>query len=99
MENEIELLKAQIQNKDFFCKKVSNWTVGAQIEHSLKSIIGTSKLLNRSDPKDYSYNFNLSRLIVLTIGKMPRGRGKSPKQLHPNQVYQLRNLNCLLIKP
>ena len=44
---------------------------------------GVINFLIQSNPKDYKWKFNLSRIVVLTTKKIPRGRAKAPKVVQP----------------
>lgn len=66
---------------------VSSKSVYWQIDHTLRVIFGVSGLLRKSEPADYKRNFNFIRFVVLTTGKIPRGRGKAPKQvMNPGEI-------------
>lgn len=80
---------------------VSGWSASEHLDHTLK--VATSILKVIREPKDEVLKpFNLVGRIVLALGYIPRGRGKSPKSLvgTPARAEQLRSaaaeVNALL---
>lgn len=63
--------------------EISKSNVGWHIEHSLLTIIGVTKVVLRSNPKDYKWKFKLSRILIFTLGKIPRGKAKAPEVVVP----------------
>lgn len=82
---QIKELKKYIDSSATRVQKVSNWSIGQQIEHSLKVIIGVSQTTIESNPEDYKANFNFARLMVFMLGRIPRGKGKAPKVVLPSE--------------
>ncbi len=80
LKNEIDKIERLIQDKDKLDPSVSQKGIYWHVDHSLKVIIGICKILKKSDPEEYKWKFNLSRLFVFTAGFFPRGKGKAPKQ-------------------
>ena len=76
LENKISYFEAS--NPD-----ISNGNVAWHIEHTLLTLNGVINFLIQSNPKDYKWKFNLSRIVVLTTKKIPRGRAKAPKVVQP----------------
>lgn len=62
---------------------VSQASIGWHIEHILLVINGIVAQLKNSNPNQYKWRFNLSRLYIQTINKIPRGKGKAPKAVQP----------------
>ena len=71
---------------------ISKSNVGWHMEHSLLVINGITKALLKSDPKDYQWKFKLSRMIILILGKIPRGKVKAPQIVVPNSAIDLLSL-------
>ena len=59
--------------------KISRRGVDWHLEHSLKIIQSICKNMAESKPEAYSPKFNLVKYYILWTGKIPRGKGKSPK--------------------
>lgn len=95
---ELEHFENYIAQKDTLKEKVSKRTVGWQVEHCLKVIYGTLKMLQESNPKDYKSNFNISRTLIFTLGFIPRGLGKAPKIVNPETVASSEELHTLVNK-
>jgi hypothetical protein len=72
---------------------ISRATVGWHIEHSLLVIGKTIKALENSDPKDYKWEFSLSRFVVYTMNRVPRGKGRAPEVVQPKEEP---NKDCLM---
>ena len=77
---------------------VSAVNVGWHIAHSLIALNGIVLALHQSDPAQYKYQFNLKRVVIMTIGKIPRGRGRAPEIVSPKKTYTHAELALLLDK-
>ena len=86
IEKRLEKLYTFIKDADRVNSYVSSANVGWHIEHSLLVIIKMISALTASDPAQYKWNFNLARAIVFTINKLPKGKGKAPDAVNPNQT-------------
>jgi hypothetical protein len=68
---------------------ISKSNVGWHIEHSLLTIIGVTKVVLRSNPKNYKWKFKLSRLLIFAFGKISRGKAKAPDVVVPkNEITE-----------
>lgn len=83
LDNLINQLESRIEFAENLNQKISQANAGWHIEHSLMTINGITDFLINSDPDDYKWKFNLTRIAVLTIRKIPRGRAKSPEEVQP----------------
>ena len=45
-----------------------------------------------SDPSAYKWSFNFNRTLVLSIGKIPRGRAKAPAVVQPKIDFDIETL-------
>ena len=79
-------LENHIPNLDKTNSKVSNSTVGWQIDHSLIVINGIIEQLEISNPNEFQPKWNFPKFMVFTTGKIPRGKAKAPKVVIPTQV-------------
>jgi DinB superfamily len=77
---------------------ISAGSVGWHIEHTLLVLNGVTNGLKYSDPKAYKWSFDFKRIVVLTMGKIPRGRGKAPSATQPKETPSQDSLNELLQK-
>lgn len=78
--------------------KVSQKTVGWQLDHTLRVLVGVSKVLAQSNPEDYKWKFNKTRFIIFLLNKIPRGKGKAPKQVVNHDAVTKEGLESLLAK-
>lgn len=97
----------QLESKIPFYEKtnpsVSNSTVGWQIEHSLKTITQIVLAIKNSNPQEYQWKFNKSKLVITILGFIPRGKAKAPKGVLPDEniseeslVKSLQNVKAIL---
>ncbi|MBK7887142.1 MAG: hypothetical protein IPJ86_07535 [Bacteroidetes bacterium] len=68
---------------------ISGAPVGWHIEHSLLTINRIITALEKSDATGYKSSFKLSKLIVFSMGKIPRGRAKAPGIVQPKQYDEM----------
>jgi len=81
----IKELNLYIPKKDKVNSVVSQKSIGWHIHHSLLVLGGITQGLKDSKPENYQSEFNFKRLVVFTLGKIPRGKGKAPKQVIPEE--------------
>jgi hypothetical protein len=85
----LQNLILQLESKIPFHKKtnpsVTNATVGWQIEHSLKTIYQITLAVKNSNPQEYQWKFNKSKLFISILGFIPRGKAKAPKVVLPDE--------------
>jgi hypothetical protein len=85
----LNTLLDQLETKIPFCDtsnpEISQGNVAWHIEHCLLTLDGVTQFLVQSDPKNYSWSFNLIRILVLFRKKIPRGRAKAPKIVQPQE--------------
>jgi hypothetical protein len=100
--NKLKLQLLEMESYIDSCSKlrptVSSVPISWQLHHSLFVIIGISKVLLKSDPKEYKKDFNIRRNLILTINKIPRGKGKSPDIANKVEVIEKEEIQDLLIK-
>ncbi|MBC7867344.1 MAG: hypothetical protein H7X88_07410, partial [Gloeobacteraceae cyanobacterium ES-bin-316] len=90
-----ELLNALESNIMFTEKKnpaVSESSVGWHIEHSLLTINLIIESLQKSNPANYKWKFNFTKMLVYTMNKIPRGRAKSPASVRPSLDFTAQTL-------
>jgi len=71
--------------------EVSGWSIAQQLDHLLRSIVlGSAYLLEEKDRP--ARGINLLGRILLLVGRIPRGRARSPERLvgKPRTVAELR---------
>ncbi len=93
--NELENKLPFVEQKK---ESVSQVTVGWHIEHSLLAFIKMISAVEHSNPAEYKWKINLKRSIVLTMGKIPRGRAKVPDAVKPGEEINMTNIIGLIEK-
>ncbi len=86
-------LESKIPNSERLNLSVSKSSVGWHIEHTLMTTIEIIKALKNSKPQDYKWKFNLTRVFIYAINKIPRGKGKAPESVLPKGTIVTDNLN------
>lgn len=71
---------------------ISKSSAAWHIEHSLITTIQIIGKLKNSNPQDYKWKFNLIRMVVFTMGNIPRGKGKAPKSVLPEGEINIETL-------
>ena len=66
---------------------VSKRGVDWHLDHVLRIIVGVNSQLKQSNPSEFKSSFNFKRLVVLTTGKIPRGKAKAPT--HVNTLTEI----------
>lgn len=99
LETLISRLENYIPNCEIHNSKVSTANIGWHLEHSFLTIKLITEGLKDSDPSQYKWIFKLSRIIIFTIKKIPRGKAKSPKVVIPEK-YDIETLkkHIVLVK-
>jgi hypothetical protein len=92
----LELLIAELESKiphsDKINLSVSSAPVGWHIEHTLMASLQIIGAVKKSNPADYEWKFNLSKIFVFTLNKIPRGKAKAPKSVMPVNEINKDNL-------
>jgi 5-methylcytosine-specific restriction endonuclease McrBC GTP-binding regulatory subunit McrB len=87
----VQKLESYIPQQALCNPKISEASIGWQIEHSLLTINRITDALKKSNPNDYRWSFRLSRLIIFITHKFPRGKAKAPKVVQP-QMFDIESL-------
>ncbi|WP_298120261.1 DUF1569 domain-containing protein [Flavobacterium sp.] len=103
LQNLISQLETKIPLYEKTNSSVSSSTVGWQIEHSLKTIYQIASVVKNSNPQEYQWKFNKSKLFISILGFIPRGKAKAPKVVLPDEniseeslINSLQNVNAIL---
>ena len=79
----VKELESKIPNQEDYNAEISKSNVGWHIEHILLTNKMILEAVEKSNPANYSWSFKLSRIVVFTMNKIPRGRAKAPKVVFP----------------
>lgn len=82
----INELETKILHSEKINTTVSNGSVGWHIHHSLLVGLQIIKALEKSDPENYRWKFNLNKTIIYTLNKIPRGKAKAPESVQPKEL-------------
>jgi len=93
----ISELESHIPNFDKSYPKVSNSTVGWQIDHSLIMVNVIVDQLKKSNPNDYKWRFNKFRAIFKIVNQFPRGKVRAPKSVQPLGTASVEELKAKVI--
>lgn len=88
----ITKLESQIPYSDIINEEVSSSSVGWHIEHALLTVDAITEALKRSNPENYKWRFNARRMLVYTMGKIPRGRAQAPQKVRPSVAFNKETL-------
>lgn len=91
---QLEEIEGYLSQLDVEKQEVSKSTVGWQVDHSTMVLEGVLKVLKKSKPEDYRYQFNFTRLMIFTLGKIPRGKAKAPKTVRPKGTADAEQLKA-----
>lgn len=79
IQKELQEIEALLEHYDKKNESVSSGGMDWHLDHTLRVIVGICSALKKSNPKDYKWEFKIARLYVMTLGNIPRGRGRAPK--------------------
>lgn len=92
----ISELEALIPMQAIVKTTVSEASVGWHVEHCTLVINGILSSLIKSDPQTYRWKWSLPRAVIFTRGKIPRGRGRAPKNVFPELSFEEDKVHSLL---
>ncbi|WP_293893521.1 DUF1569 domain-containing protein [Flavobacterium sp.] len=92
----LDKLENQIPNYEKTNLAVSQSTIGWKIDHSLIVINAVVEELKNSNPANYKWKFNKTRLLIQIVNTIPRGRVKVPKAVKPVDVATFEELKTKL---
>lgn len=98
LEELIKILERKTHNWEKFNPEISGSPVGWHIEHSLLAVNNIITALQNSDPENYIWKFNPTRVLVMTLNKIPRGKAKAPKSVQPEDSITIEILNAHINK-
>ncbi len=88
----ITQLESSIPDYEKTNASVSQSTIGWQIDHSLLVLIGVINELKKSNPDNYKWKFNKTRLLLTIINTIPRGKAKAPNSVNPSDNITIEGL-------
>ncbi len=94
----LNALESKIPQEQVVNHSISNGSVGWHIEHCLLVIESIIAKLKATDPKNYIWKFSLKKMLVFTLNKIPRGKGKAPDRVTPRTKVTEESLKAHLTK-
>ena len=82
----INELQTKIPHSEMLNTTVSSGSVGWHIHHCLLVGLQIIQTVEKSDPANYKWKFNLNKSLVYTLNKIPRGRAKAPEAVQPKEL-------------
>ncbi len=94
----LNTLESHIEQHAVINPAISQASVGWHLEHSLLVLRRITGTLEKSNPADYRWKWNATRVYVMTAGKFPRGKGKAPEATQPKDTLDAQTLQTHLAK-
>ena len=84
LNEELNRLASFTDKGDSIDKSISMASVKWHLQHTLIVINKIIPAVEASDPKQFKPTFNFKRHLIFSLNKIPRGKGKAPKQVRPD---------------
>ena len=78
-------------------ERVSGGSVGWHLDHTLKVVNGVLDILNKTKPENFKKEFKLSKLVIFSLGFIPRGKARAPKIVLPPETILESDLKSQLL--
>lgn len=85
-------LEEKIDSYNSKNESISLVSIGWHIEHCLLVLNGVVGSISKSNEENYKWKFNLARVLVFILKKIPRGKGKAPKTVIPKENFDITSL-------
>ena len=82
----INELETKIPHSEKKNTSVSSGSVGWHIHHSLLVGLNIIQAVEKSDPANYRWKFNMRKALIYTLNKIPRGKAKAPESVQPKEL-------------
>ncbi|MFN3968813.1 DinB family protein [Flavobacterium sp.] len=89
-------IESHIPHHEKVNDKVSQSTIGWQLDHSLLVINGVVEQMKISNPENYKWKFKWIRVYIQITNKIPRGKVRAPKAVNPLEVASMEDLKAKL---
>lgn len=98
----VKELEEHVPNYAELQPAISAANVGWHVEHCLMVFVRIITAMETSDPALYKSTFNIKKMLVYTLNKIPRGRAKAPKIVQPTGEIMpdklMRNIEAATLK-
>lgn len=92
----LEDLRSSVANAALCVPAISEWTIGMHVHHCCLATVGFCRSLIASTPPAPRSKFSFVSAVILTSGRIPRGRGRTPDAGRPRQDVSSAELLTLL---
>ncbi|BAO75860.1 hypothetical protein [Winogradskyella sp. PG-2] len=96
LQNALNDIESYLPNSEVVNTNVSKVNVSWHLDHSLKVINAVVTNIENSDPTKYINNFSFLGRIVFALNYIPRGKGKAPKSVIPNEIILIDDIKIQL---
>ncbi|SCY17483.1 Protein of unknown function [Nonlabens sp. Hel1_33_55] len=83
LQKQFDQLESYFEKGDLVAPSVSAQGIYWHVDHSLRILEGVPEMMRQSKPEDYKPKSSLIKFVIMNTGWMPRGKGKSPKHVLP----------------
>lgn len=87
LQNLIAELATKVAKQEQINEAVSKASVGWHIGHICLASNSILDALKKSNPNDYRWSFNMKRVLVFTMNKIPRGKAQAPNAVRPKSDF------------
>jgi hypothetical protein len=96
----LDELETKIPDHEKMDAAVSASPAGWHIQHAILVCVRIIETVEKANPADYKWKFNLKRTVVFTRHKIPRGAGKAPASVLPADTATPEKMktDCALLK-
>ncbi len=103
LKDQLEQLSNFIAKGDLATYTISQGSTYWHIDHSLSILTAILQSMEDSNPADYKPKWSFTKSLIMLTGRIPRGKGKSPKNFIPksedlNQHRLAEKLEAVRIK-
>jgi hypothetical protein len=98
LEELVNTLSTYIDKKEVVNETISKAPVGWHLQHTFLAIDRIISQMQLSNSAEYKPSFSFAKMIVFAMGKIPRGRGKSPKAVNPTEVITTETIKSSIAK-
>lgn len=92
LKEEMTEIKQFKNNINLQNKAISKAAIGWHLDHSLLTINSIYETLKKSDTTAYNPSFNFPKVIMFSLGRIPRGRAKAPEKVQPKDSPSIKTI-------
>ena len=85
LQKQFDELEFYFEKGDLLAPSVSAKGIYWHVDHCARILEGVPEMMRQSQPEDYRPKSSLMKFVVMKFGWIPRGKGKSPKHVLPDE--------------